>query len=83
MPATMFLLDPNREVGVEQEARKEILDRLSIREKAHAKLDEALDMYEENVPLWIVCRLGWSSFSASTRSFDHELTVTIKENAYV
>jgi hypothetical protein len=83
MPATMFLLDPNREVGVEQEARKNVTERLNIREKAHARLDEALDMYEENVPLWIVCRLGWSSFSASTRSFDHELAVTIKEISYV
>lgn len=43
------------------EARASLAASLRVREKAHAKLDEALDMYEQGAPLHIVQRMSWSS----------------------
>jgi hypothetical protein len=48
------------------------------REKAHEKLDEILDMYEQGVPLWIHTTFGWDGTSL-TGVQPGELSMTIRE----
>lgn len=54
-----------------------------LRERAHKKLDEALNMYEQGHPLGIVSTFGWS-VADPTRNlgFSHEarLRFTIEES---
>lgn len=50
--------------------------RIGLRERAHAKLDEALDMYEAGDPLWINTGFSWTSFTDEGARLD----IWIKDN---
>ncbi len=57
-----------------EQARRDLVKRLEIRRKAYAKVDEALDMYEQGMPLSIICRLSWTT---TTAPIDDEMTIAI------
>lgn len=39
---------------------RQLAPQLRVRERAHEKLDEILDMYEQGAPLWLEISLGWA-----------------------